>query len=223
MAPVDRVRAFLAPNGDSGANQGWNDAWKEELTPWDSGEPQPALLSILEEADSLVPKKGQALIAGCGRGYDPLVFAERGMDALGIDISEEAVQQANKWLESQANWPARNRVRFEVRDFFTLDLACDLAYDYTFFCALPPSWRTRWAETYARIIRPGGILIAVVYPIRPDAGPEGPPFKLAPESYKELLSDAFELQWEGVPARQKDTHVGVEQVQIWSRKSGGEH
>ncbi|CAD6935190.1 unnamed protein product [Tilletia caries] len=200
MAPVDRVRAFLAPNGDSGANQGWNDAWKEELTPWDSGEPQPALLSILEEADSLVPKKGQALIAGCGRGYDPLVFAERGMDALGIDISEEAVQQANKWLESQANWPARNRVRFEVRDFFTLDLACDLAYDYTFFCALPPSWRTR-----------------------PDAGPEGPPFKLAPESYKELLSDAFELQWEGVPARQKDTHVGVEQVQIWSRKSGGEH
>ncbi|KAE8265839.1 hypothetical protein A4X09_0g6507 [Tilletia walkeri] len=220
VTPLTRLRALLSSDVESGANQGWDDAWKEEATPWDSGEPQPALLSILEEADHLIPKEGQALVAGCGRGYDTLVFAERGLDALGIDLSEEAVQQANKWLESQTDRPARSRVEFQVRDFFNLDLACTLAYDYTFFCAILPSWRTRWAETYARVVKPGGVLIALVWPIKgPDAGPEGPPFNVAPEHYKELLSDAFELKWEGIPARQKDTHVNKEQVQVWKRKS----
>jgi len=223
VAKVDRVRALLSADADSGSNRGWDDAWSEKVTPWDSGEPQPALVSFLNEesiAALLIPREGQALVAGCGRGYDTLVFAERGLSATGIDISPKAVEAANKWLESQTDRPARKNVKFEIRDFFGLDLSVDLCYDYTFFCALNPSWRPKWAETYSRIIKPGGVLIAIVYPIKgPNAGPEGPPFNVAPEHYKDLLSSTFDLKWEGIPPRQKDTHVGHEILQVWQRKS----
>lgn len=40
-----------------------------------------------------------------------------------------------------------------------------LAFDYTFLCALDPPMRKPWAETYARIIRPGGELLTVVFPM----------------------------------------------------------
>ncbi|KAK0547824.1 hypothetical protein OC846_004706 [Tilletia horrida] len=225
-ATIDRVRALLASHdSQSGSNQGWDDAWKEGMTPWDSGEPQEALVSVweLEDVAPFLPKAGHALVSGCGRGYDPLFFAQQGFEAKGIDISEEAVKQAKKWLESQPASEARDRVSFEKQDFFKYEPSSgpvDLAYDYTFLCALPPSLRPQWAETYARIIKPGGILFAVVYPIKgPNAGPEGPPFNVAPQHYKDLLSDNFEIVWEGKPPRQKDTHVGVEEVQIWRRRA----
>ncbi|KAK0526127.1 hypothetical protein OC834_004662 [Tilletia horrida] len=219
---VQRVRALLSGDSTSGANPGWDSAWKESTTPWDGGEAQLALLSVLEDESiggQFVPSEGTALVAGCGRGYEALVLAERGFETLGVDISEEAVAQAEKWLASQPDSLARERVDFMVQDFFALDFAMDLCFDHTFFCALPPSWRPRWAETYARIIMPGGVLIAVVYPIKgPNAGPDGPPFNVAPEHYKELLSADFELQWEGIPPKQKESRVGMEQVQIWKRK-----
>lgn len=44
-------------------------------------------------------------------------------------------------------------------------LCTQLAFDYTFLCALDPSVRERWAQHYADIIRPGGELLTVVYPM----------------------------------------------------------
>lgn len=34
-----------------------------------------------------------------------------------------------------------------------------------FFCALHPEMRGRWAATWARLIRPGGRLVTLVFPI----------------------------------------------------------
>ena len=65
-----------------------------------------------------------------------------------------------------------------------------LAYDYTFLCAIPPSLRPKWAARYAELIRPGGVLIALQFPLDGDrAG--GPPFSLSPQIYDDLLLDKF--------------------------------
>jgi hypothetical protein len=52
-------------------------------------------------------------------------------------------------------------VYFKALDFFNFDLPEDgkkfnLAYDYTFLCALPPSMREAWGKRYAKIIAPEG-------------------------------------------------------------------
>lgn len=54
----------------------------------------------------------------------------------------------------------------------------DVAYDYTFFCALPPALHHKWAAAYGRMIRPGGVLVALVYPIIGEKE-GGPPVSLA--------------------------------------------
>lgn len=55
-------------------------------------------------------------------------------------------------------------------DYFNFNLGKDdkfsLAYDYTFLCALPIELRTSWGERYAELVRPGGCLVALMYPIR---------------------------------------------------------
>jgi len=87
----------------------------------------------------------------------------------------------------------------------------------SFFCAIPPSLHKKWAESYARNIKKGGILFATVYPIH---GPRegGPPFSVHPDIYSSLLSETFELLHHAVPKEQKETHVGVEEVMIWRKK-----
>lgn len=39
------------------------------------------------------------------------------------------------------------------------------AFDYTFYCALPPSMRKQWGARYAEVIRPGGILVCLAFPL----------------------------------------------------------
>ena len=45
------------------------------------------------------------------------------------------------------------------------DNSFDFAYDYTFLCALQPDMREQWASTYARLLKPDGVLMTVVFPI----------------------------------------------------------
>jgi len=46
----------------------WDDAWKVNVTPWDSGDIQPPLKELIEgNVDGIVwPKTGRALVPGCG-------------------------------------------------------------------------------------------------------------------------------------------------------------
>ena len=63
-----------------------------------------------------------------------------------------------------------------------------------FLCALHPSMRARWAPAWARLLRPGGELVTLMFPLPPAAGdggaaaPEaGPPWPLTPQLYRDLL------------------------------------
>jgi len=55
----------------------------------------------------------------------------------------------------------------QAADFFAfpLDNSFSLAYDFTFFCAIPPTWRQKWGDRYAEVVRKGGVLITLQYPI----------------------------------------------------------
>lgn len=91
---------------------------REGNTGWDQGSSHPELVKLLNspESDDLgVPKQGRALVPGCGmvcvhvcirgtrvpadaceQGYDVMLFAQRGLDAFGLDISETGAKTAEK-------------------------------------------------------------------------------------------------------------------------------
>ncbi|KAI0663061.1 S-adenosyl-L-methionine-dependent methyltransferase [Cubamyces menziesii] len=154
---ITRLRELLSRHQE----KGWDEAWKDEATPWDAGTMQPALQELVESSELDLPKSGRALVPGCGRGYDAVFVARSlGLETIGIDISPTAIEAANEY--KRAVDPTAN-VRFEETSFFALnDTSFELVYDYTFFVALPLSMRPEWGIQMGKIVKHGGFLITLV-------------------------------------------------------------
>src|SRR5258708_31778058 len=74
----------------TGPAHDWDDSYAGPAPPWDIGRPQPAFLR-LAGAGALT---GALLDAGCGTGEHTILAARRRADALGIDISQRAIEIA---------------------------------------------------------------------------------------------------------------------------------
>ncbi|KAF7761367.1 hypothetical protein Agabi119p4_9359 [Agaricus bisporus var. burnettii] len=199
----------------------WNKAWQASVTPWDAGEFQPPLKEVIEtniDGIQWPHRTGKALVPGCGTGYDAVYLASTlGVHAIGLDSSEIAVDKANASVKDRPL--AKGKATFELADFFkySSNEGFDLIYDYTFFVAIPPSRRNEWGEKMAELIKPGGYLITLIFPIDPKSD-VGPPFYVRPEHYDEPLASYFEKVYERIPETSQESHKGRERVAVWRRK-----
>ena len=192
----------------------WKEAWRAGRIPWDAGMSPPALLELL--ALGRVPA-GRILVPGCGTGYDLATLARPDREVVGIDLSGDA-QAA--FRAAHPNLPGR--VVYEVTDFFSYDAdtGFDFVWDYTFFCALDPDQRGRWAETMARLIKPSGMLATLIFPFEdPIPNREGPPWPINTGLVRGFVEEAFEE----VEAREPETshpgREGRERLVLWRRRS----
>jgi len=152
-----------------------------------------------------------ALVPGCGRGYDVSEFAKIGFNALGLDISQTAVKAAEEYNESEMKrsgvsaW--KGSAKFSTDDFFTLEgRKFDIIYDYTFLCAIEPSMRKPWVTRMKKLLKPGGELITLIFPIESREG--GPPYAMSIDLVKNLLEpEGFVCEYlEPVP--EEKSHKG---------------
>ena len=197
----------LAPEKHS---EGWNGLWKENVTPWDRNGPSPALIDALDEKKKWFGEprlkdgaRKTALVPGCGKGYDVLLFASYGYDAYGLDISELAIERAKANASDEADilekYPeskeyGRGKAEFILGDFFKDDLlkltdgkGFDVIYDYTFLCALPASMRPSWAKRMTQLLAPDGNLVCLEFPLGKEPRTGGPPHGLNKQLYEQLL------------------------------------
>ncbi|KAG9317223.1 hypothetical protein JVU11DRAFT_1416 [Chiua virens] len=190
---------------------GWDDAWKVGMTPWDTGDVQPPLRDLILSNEIDLPKVGRAFIPGCGRGYDATFIASHlGLDVLGIDLSPTAVQAARDHFDRNSSANSVAQVTFEVADFFDFsvpnDQQFDLIYDYTFFVALPPVLRSGWGKQISVLLKPGGYLLILVFPLNLPVDEEGPPFFVKPEHYDDILGDGWAKVLDKVPENSIPRH-----------------
>lgn len=212
-----RLREIVRPDDPTT----WDNAWKEKITPWDMGAVQPSLKEVIEESGIAFPQTGRALVPGCGTGYDVFYLAQRGLKATGMDISETAVEAANR---ERSKYPKEviDNSSFLSTDFFTFtppnDERFDLIVDHTFFVAIPPSLRPAWGAQMSSLLKPGGLLITLVYPILQPTD-TGPPYFVRPEHYDAPLAAEghFSKIWDRKPAKSSPSHEGIEQVLVWRR------
>ncbi|KAL7282129.1 hypothetical protein ACG7TL_003598 [Trametes sanguinea] len=196
--------------------KGWDEAWKAEVTPWDAKAIQPALKELVETEAVNLPRSGRAFVPGCGRGYDAVYIASSlGLDTLGADISPTAIKAAEEYKDTVGG---PGNVKFEVCDFFAVEeeAAFELIYDYTFFVAIPPSMRQAWGKQISRLVKPGGYLITLIFPILPytDAGP---PFYVRSEHYEAILGHEWEKILDTIPKKTLESHVGKERMLVWKK------
>lgn len=89
-------------------------------------------------------------------------------------------------------------------------------YNTRFFVAIPPSRRQDWGEVMSRIVKPGGYLITLIFPLDPPQD-YGPPFFVRPEHYVEVLGDGWEKVVDKVPEASLPTHVDRERLVVWKK------
>lgn len=175
---------FQLSTGDA-ANTKWDDLWKNgDFLPWDKGTYHPALEDTVRN-EHLIPAAGHsvsgkrrtALVPGCGGGYDVLLLACLGYDAVGLEVSENALKVCEEQkAERMSHYPKRTNdaashgsATFICGDFFKddwrtqvgSDARFDLVWDYTVRCstaskgisAYSPSSSVRWR----RICAPPGL------------------------------------------------------------------
>lgn len=152
----------------------WNEHYASGQTPWDSGEPDPALVEAVE-AKTIRP--GRALDVGCGTGTNALWLAAHGFDVLGIDVSPLAIDRARARMGGGAH-----ACRFEVLDFlldppqgpfdFVFDRGCFHVFD-------EPEVRAHFAAIVAAVLAPDGVWLSLIGSTEGAPRETGPPRRSA--------------------------------------------
>lgn len=194
--------------------QAWNQRYLDANTPWDLDGPTPEFVRLLRE--KALHKKGTVLIPGGGRGHDAVLFARHGYEVDLVDFADAALQAAlNQAFLAKVN------VHAYRQDFFALASLpyhvgrYDLLVEYTFFCAIDPALRARYVEAAAKLLRPGGQLVGLFFPLASDK--EGPPFVVSREEVEALFRPYFELKIE-TPKESVKPRAGREFLGIFTRK-----
>jgi SAM-dependent methyltransferase len=135
--------------------------------PWDVGRPQPAFVRLADRGLLC----GRVLDVGCGTGEHALLAAARGADAVGVDVSPRAIDQARgKAAERGVT------ARFEVADALNLGqlgMTFDTVIDSGLFHVFDDEARVRYITSLPSVLRSGGSCYLMCFSDR-QPGDEGP-------------------------------------------------
>lgn len=169
----------------------WETQYRQGTIGWDLGGATPAFVQLLASSEGPVP--GRMLVPGCGRGYDAVHFALAGFEVTGVDHAPGAVAAARGLAAT-----AGAAVTFIEADLFSLPARFperfDYVLEYTCFCAINPARRPEYVEVISDVLRPGGEVLALFFPVLPlGYAPDGPPFAVSVEEIRILFDDRFEI------------------------------
>jgi SAM-dependent methyltransferase len=161
----------------------WDQAYQENFTPWDKGQPSPPLTEWFARNKI----SGRVLVPGCGVGHDVAHLVSLGIDAIGLDIAPTAVARAKERHPQIVE-------RFVCADLFEFSGPFDAIVEHTCLCALPPEWRVRYRDAAVKLLKPGGLLIGIWF-VNPemDPGESGPPFGISSDELSALFAPNFDM------------------------------
>jgi cyclopropane fatty-acyl-phospholipid synthase-like methyltransferase len=134
------------------AGSAWEGAYSRGWAPWDVGHPQAAFVALADAGEIQSP----VLDSGCGTGEHALLFASRGLTAVGVDISRTAIAAATeKAAERELT------CEFVVADVLALDKLGQrfrTIVDSGVFHVFDDVARPRYVTSLASAIEDGGVL-----------------------------------------------------------------
>lgn len=208
--PEIRNPNFQIPNLDA---EFWEGHYREGNLAWDLGAPAPPFVDLLGEG--VLPAPGSMLVLGAGRGHDALLFAQHGFRVTALDFAESAVRETQ-----EAARLAALSVETAQHDFFALPPEYDASFDYvlehTFFIAIDPERREEYVRTVRRLLKPGGLLVALFYA---HGRPGGPPFTTSEDEVRTLFEPTFAIERLEVAARSVKPRQGKELLALMRPKT----
>lgn len=167
-------------------DQYWSERYEKSQTGWDVGNVSPALKGYF---DQLTDKSVAILIPGCGNAYEAEYLLQQGFtDITLIDISGVLVQNLQAKLK---DYIEKGVCRVIHQDFFEHSGSYNLIVEQTFFCAIDPTLRPKYAKKMSGLLKPTGHLVGLLFD-REFVG--GPPFGGSKEEYIPYFSPYFDFK-----------------------------
>ena len=192
-------------------SQFWEDIYLENDTGWDLKGVTPFFDSISNE---LI--QGKVCILGCGRGYDAIMFAEKGFDVTAVDFAPTPISELNK-LAIQ-----KSVIITTVQDdIFSLVEKFPDTFDYvieqTCFCAIDPNRRKEYEILVRTILKPGGKLVGLWFPLDKSQKEGGPPFGTTIYEVKSIFNSGWKIEKENFPSQSVEPRKGREKLIIFKK------
>ncbi|MBU3010952.1 methyltransferase domain-containing protein [Polaribacter vadi] len=161
----------------------WENKYKTNKIGWDLGEISPPLKSYF---DQLTNKNLKILIPGGGNSYEAEYLFKKGFKNVSVvDISKQPLENIKNRV---ANFPDSQLI---FADFFDLDLKFDLIIEQTFFCAINPNLREKYASKMYKSLNKNGKLVGLLFDAK--LNEDHPPFGGNKEEYKTYFKPYFSL------------------------------
>lgn len=175
----------------------WTSRYKNNQLGWDIGYPSPAITHFMDQVED---KEAKILIPGCGNAYEAAYLWENGFQNVYLlDFSSIPLQ---KFSEQNPDFPQNQLLEI---DFFEVKGEFDFIIEQTFFCALNPELRVKYAAKMVELLKPDGLLVGLLFNI--PLNNDHPPFGGNQKEYEQLFSDYFDIQkmeiaYNSIPERQ---------------------
>ncbi len=162
----------------------WSNRYIENTAAWDAGTITTPLKEYLGQ---LTDKNIAILIPGCGNSHEAEYLLQQGFT--NITLMDISTMLCKKLEEKFAAYLSSGLTIIRA-DFFAHQGEYDLVIEQTFFCALDPSLRNKYAEKMYRLLKPGGKLVGLLFN---RAFEGGPPFGGTETEYRQLFQQQFTI------------------------------
>lgn len=131
--------------------------YRSPFNPKSTGQPDDAVVALVEGPDALRP--GRALDLGCGSGRHSIYLAKHGWDVTGIDLVSDAVEQAR--TRAVAEGVAPRLMQGDVSELSKLGIrgSHSLVVDAGCFHGLPSKMRDAYVPEVTQLAAPGALLL----------------------------------------------------------------
>lgn len=162
----------------------WDTKYNENKTGWDLGEVSPPLKAYF---DQLKDKEIKILIPGGGNSYEAeYLFKNDFKNVFVVDVSKAPLENIKKRIP---NFPKHQLIH---ANFFDVEDTFDLIIEQTFFCAINPNLRSKYAKKMNTILKEKGKLVGLMF----DAvlNEDHPPFGGNKEEYLPYFQPLFNIE-----------------------------
>ncbi len=161
----------------------WNNKYKNNKIGWDLAEVSPPLKVYFDQLEN---KEIKILIPGGGNSYEAEYLFNKGFEnVFVVDVSKIALDNIKKRI------PMFPDTQLIHANFFDLESTYDLVIEQTFFCAINPELRKKYATKMHLLLKPKGKLAGLLF----DAvlNNNHPPFGGDRNEYLEYFQPYFEI------------------------------
>lgn len=203
----------------------WSERYRRGETGWDLGEATPVFRALLQEGGFPVPPHPQrpptVMVPGCGYGHDVLLLARAGYQVIAVDFAPEPLQFLQQRVAAEGL-----PVEVLCEDLFSLperlDKPVDMAVEYTCYCAIDPRRRLEYFHVLSQLVRPGGWLVGLFFPLSAEPPVNGPPFPVQEGEVVALAAEAgFRLQQRQLPSTSHPARLGREVLLMFQKSEAG--